>query len=524
MICQSKGPVFLRARVWSSAVCALFLSSGGYSALAAWDEEAKVAASDGYPGDRFASSVATSGDLAVVGVVEDDDQGSASGSAYVYRWGGSAWNEEQKLLASDGAASDKFGWSLSVSGNVVVIGAPYDDDNGSSSGSAYVFRYVDSTWVEEQKLLPADGAASDKFGYSVAVVGNAVVVGAYGDDDNGSSSGAAYVFRFEGSSWIREQKLLPADGASSDFFGIGVSVSDDVIVVGANKDDDNGTNSGAAYAFRHDGASWVEEAKLLASDGAAYDYLGRSVSVSGEVAIVGAYNDADNGPASGSAYVFHFDGVSWVEEAKLLASDGTESDEFGLTVSVSGNVAVVGAHLNEEMGDFSGAAYVYRFDGATWTESVKLLASDAYHLDEFGNAVAVSGSVIVVGAYLEDPGNTDAGSAYIFEYDDCGGYPLSVGASGAGSVARSPSLPTYPPGQIVDLTPTPEEGWMFDHWEDDLAGSDDPGQITMDGSKTVTAVFVRNRQPRLINVVGLDDASAGSNPVGGEQAATPEAP
>jgi len=212
--------------------------------------------------------------------------------------------EEQKLLASDGAADDRFGDSVSISGNVALVGAELDDDKGTDSGSAYVFRWSGGSWVEEQKLLASDGAADDRFGSSVSISGNVALVGAELDDDKGTDSGSAYVFRWNGSSWLEEQKLLASDGAGSDYFGSSVSISGNVALVGAYLDDDNGTYSGSAYVFRWNGSSWVEEQKLLASDGAADDRFGDSVSISGDMALVGAFWDDDNGTDSGSAYVF----------------------------------------------------------------------------------------------------------------------------------------------------------------------------------------------------------------------------
>ena len=327
-------------------------------------KRAKLVASDGAGGDEFGYSVSVSGDVAVVGACLDDDNGSDSGSAYVYRWNGTSWAQEpNKLVASDGAWGDRFGWSVSVSGNVVVVGAYDDDDNGSYSGSAYVFRWNGTSWAQEpNKLLPSDGAGGDRFGWSVSVSGDVAVVGAYGDDDNGTDTGSAYVFRWNGTSWVQEAKLLASDGAEFDDFGRSVSVSGDVAVVGAPYADENGSDSGSAYIFaRNQGGpdNWGQVTELLPSDGAADDYFGWSVSLSGDVALVGAYMDDDKGSESGSAYVFRWNGTSWVEQPKLLASDGAADDEFGLSVSVSGNVAVVGAYYDDDKGTDSGSAYVF---------------------------------------------------------------------------------------------------------------------------------------------------------------------
>ena len=219
-------------------------------------------------------------------------------------------NEEQKLIASDGAANDYFGISVSLSGDTALIGADCDDDNGWGSGSAYVFRYDagSGTWNEEAKLIASDGETYDHFGWSVSLSGDTALIGACGDDDNGSDSGSAFVFRYDTGSgtWNEEAKLTASDGATHDYFGYNLSLTGDIALIGAYGDDDNGSESGSAYVFRYDAGSgtWFEDNKLLASDGAGGDQLGRSVSLSGEVALIGAESGDGNVTDSGAAYVF----------------------------------------------------------------------------------------------------------------------------------------------------------------------------------------------------------------------------
>ena len=254
---------------------------------------------------------------------------------------------EFKIIAGDGAAGDFFGLSVSIDGDYAIVGAHLDDDNASASGSAYIFRRFGTSWLEEAKLTASDGAVNDLFGRSVSLSGDRAIVGARGDDDNGSSSGSAYIFRRVGTVWTQEAKLTASDGQAGDRFGFSVSVDGDRAIVGADGDDDNGSNSGSAYIFRRFGTSWLEEAKLTASDGAAFDRFGFSVSLSGDRAIVGARVDDDNGSASGSAYIFRRFGTSWLEEAKLTASDGAAFDQFGFSVSLSGDQAIVGAFRDD---------------------------------------------------------------------------------------------------------------------------------------------------------------------------------
>ena len=210
-------------------------------------------------------------------------------------------NEDTKITASDGATEDFFGASVSSSGDRIVVGATGDDDNGSISGSAYVYDF-DGDWDDETKLTASDGAASDQFGFSVSVSGDRIVVGAIGDD---ATTGSAYVYDFDGVDW-NETKLTASDGATGDFFGIGASVSGDRIVVGANGDDDNGSISGSAYVYDFDGVDW-NETKFTASDGAASDVFGNTVSVSEDRTVVGASGDDDNGSSSGSIYLLEHD-------------------------------------------------------------------------------------------------------------------------------------------------------------------------------------------------------------------------
>jgi lysophospholipase L1-like esterase len=320
---------------------------------------------------------------------------------------------QEKLLASDGVADDRFGTLVALSGVTAVVGAQMSG-NPTIPGSAYVFRYDGSGWFEQAKLTASDAAADDRFGYVVAVSGDTAVVGAFRDDDNGTDSGSAYVFRYDGSSWIEEQKLLASDGNIGDSFGSWVAISGDTIVVGAYLGYDGGNRPGSAYVFRYDGSSWVEESKLAASDGEADDWFGVSVAVSGDTAVVGASGGDDNGTDSGSAYVFHYDGSSWIEQPKLTASDGAALDGFGLRVAVSGDTAVVGASGDDDNGENSGSAYVFRYDGSSWIEQPKLTASDGAALDGFGTGVAVSGDTAVVGAFFDDDNGTNSGSAYVF--------------------------------------------------------------------------------------------------------------
>ena len=362
----------------------------------------------------FGNSVSISGDTIIVGSFGDDEGESSSGSAYVYVRDGAEWSLQANLTASDPVENDYFGYSVSVSGDTAVIGAVGNDDNGTESGSAYVFYRDDDEWLQEATLTASDAAEGDRFGFSVSVSGDTVIVGAYRKSDGGDFSGAAYIFVRDEDGWSQEAKLTASDPASEHFFGYSVSVSGDTAIVGAVGDGHVGEKSGAAYVFSKDGDGWSQEAKLIASDPASDHLFGYSVSVVGDTALVGAPGDGHGGENSGSAYFFYKDGDGWSQQAKLTAPEAAADDLFGNSVSVSGDTAIIGAHSSSDDGQYSGSAYVFARDVDEWSQQAKLTASDATAGDLFGYSVSVSGDTVIVGAYQDDGAYINSGSAYIF--------------------------------------------------------------------------------------------------------------
>ena len=225
-------------------------------------------ASDGAEGDSFGNSVALDGDTALVGAYRDNDRGLSSGSAYFFTRSGGLWTQQQKLTASDGAEGDSFGNSVALDGDTALVGAYIDDDRGSESGSAYFFTRSGGVWTQQQKLTASDGAEGDSFGSSVALDGDTALVGAYGDDDLGSNSGSAYIFTRSGGVWTQQAKLTALDGAAWDSFGYSVALDGDTVLVGANGDDDLGSNSGSVYFFHpSDAAARSDSANVVIGSG-----------------------------------------------------------------------------------------------------------------------------------------------------------------------------------------------------------------------------------------------------------------
>ncbi|MCP4426869.1 MAG: hypothetical protein GY803_20465 [Chloroflexi bacterium] len=423
-----------------------------------WLESAILHASDAQASDLFGGSVAVSGDTAVIGAsFEDGGAGNPalySGAAYVFErdlGGAGVWGEAAILHASDVQASDLFGVSVAVSGDTAVIGAYYEDggagDPVSDSGAAYVFERdlggMDA-WGEAAILHASDAQASDHFGVSVAVSGDTAVIGA-AEEDGGtgnpaSDSGAVYIFERDlggTGAWGEAAILRASDAQSGDYFGRAVAVSGDTAVIGAFLEDGGAGNpalySGAAYIFERNlggAGAWGEAVILHASDAQVSDFFGFSAAVSGDTAVIGA-NVADGGagdPAihSGAAYVFERDlggAGAWGEAAILHASDAQASDNFGMSVAVSGDTVVIGA--SQEDGGAgnpaanSGAVYAFERDlggAGAWGEASILRASNADSGDRFGFSVAASGDTVVIGADMEDGAvpNSDTGAAYIF--------------------------------------------------------------------------------------------------------------
>eukprot|EP00970_Alexandrium_tamarense_P012660 scaffold3033_cov145-Alexandrium_tamarense.AAC.1 len=372
---------------------------------------------DGADYEYFGYALAVKGDWAAISANPDY---TSSGAVYLYKHDGNHWVFMQSLTASGG-----FGSAVAISETGhLVVGAPYDDDKGSGSGAVYMYTLnsTSNTWGDEQKVFASDGAADDAFGWSVAMSGTGhLVVGAPYDDDMGSYSGAVYFYTLNSTSntWGDEQKIVASDGAADDFFGKAVAMSGTGhLVVGVPYDDDMGSYSGAVYLYTLNSTSntWGDEQKIVASDGAAGDWFGLSVAMSGTGhLVVGAPWDDDK---AGSVYLYMLNSTSntWGDEQKIVASDGAADDYFGHNVAMSGTGhLVVGAHWNDDKGTTAGAVYLYTFNSTsnTWGDEQKIFASDGAADDAFGWSVAMSGTGhLVVGAFGDDDKGFDSGAVY----------------------------------------------------------------------------------------------------------------
>lgn len=396
--------------------------------------ETKLVASDRAPCDLFGGSVSISSEYIIIGAHGNDDNGSSSGSAYIfYNDPDLGWIEQIKLTPSDGVEGDFFGYSVAISGNWAIIGAPYSDDNGNQSGSAYVFyNHPNLGWIEQKKLTHSDRIAYSNFGLRIAMSGDYAIIGAPSQND---FTGSAYIFYNDpNSGWIEQCKLTASDGSIQDEFAHSVAITEGFTVVGADrKDIGNETNAGAAYIFYNDPATgWVEQKKITASDGAANDYFGISVAITNSYAIIGAHGYDDNGSYTGSAYIFYNDPTTgWIEQKKITASDGWKSNYFGISVAVLDNWAIIGASGNDD--DFGSAYVFYNDPDLGWKEQKKLIPSDGLFGGNFCGSVGLSNDFILIGQDEEDL--DEIGTAYV--YSD---YTTSPVSCEWGQIKRMPRI------------------------------------------------------------------------------------
>ncbi len=389
--------------------------------------EEKLVASDAAEDAEFGRSVTIHGDVVVVGAPCDDEFGEDTGAAYVFRFSAveGKWLEEAKLVPKDVSPKDGFGTVL-LAENKLFVGAEGDQDNGLDSGSVYFFRFDAELelWVEEQKLLPSDGAPEQRFGRGKATDGGVLVVGARTDNENGNDAGAAYVFIWDGRRWIEKQKLLTEDLSSGDTLGWGVSIDGANIVLGAPDNENFGDDTGAAYVFRHDDVAdeWRQVQKLIVSDARHNTLAGEAVAICGDWLAVGGPGDDENGFGSGAVYMFKFDPKTnlWEEKQKIMPWDGEENDHFGEDLSMSGATLAVGRYGDNNENGSAGAAHVYSLVNGKWLETIKVIAADGEVGDLFGRAVCTDGKEVIAGAYHDDDAGPRSGAAYVFDIPQLG--------------------------------------------------------------------------------------------------------
>lgn len=409
------------AMVLLACLAALGVSpvTAGTAFAASASTPTKLTAQEGTEQGKFGISVWIDGNTAVIGAPDEDGMGAA----YVFTRRGAVWTEEEKLVAPVRSEGGKFGYDVGLSGDTIVVGAPKTDQTPiPEAGAAHVFVRTPEGWARQAELSASDGKADDAFGFGVAISGDTILVGANdGNVTPGLTAGAAYVYSRVGGSWSEQARLVPADGAPGDGFGYTVALSDDTAVITVPGDDVGAAvDQGSARVFVRSGTTWNAQATLTAEDGSALDQFGESPSISGDTVVVGAaFDDIGASPKQGSAYVFTREGGAWKQEAKLTAPDGDAADLFGRSVAVNDKMVVVGAHFAAG----SGALYAFDRNGLS-AEPTKLAAPDGSATTQVGPvggaalgvSVAVSGHTVVGGAgFAAIDGKAAQGAAYVFD-------------------------------------------------------------------------------------------------------------
>jgi hypothetical protein len=380
-----------------------------------WNQTAKINPKIVNVNARFGSSVSLSGDRLLIGAYFDNHQGINSGSAYVFDLIDGNWIQNAILYPGDGANNDFFGASLSLSNNRAIIGSYHNNNNGINSGSAYIFDLNNGNWEQTQKINNTLGSSGDYFGSTVSISGNRIIIGSSGEDDNGIDSGTSYIYDLLVDNWNMTTKLSPSESAYGDNFSNSISILGNIALIGAYKDDDFGIDSGSAYIFEFDGESWSLSIKLHALDSEAGNLFGKEVSLSNNRAVIAANHYNTDGDEFGSVYVFDFIDGNWTQSAKLVASDESIDNAFGFSMSISDDTLLIGASRDNSDGIKSGSAYIFNYDGSSWSETTKLSASGRAVDDYFGSSVGILNNVALIGAYGDDDNGSNSGAVYYFE-------------------------------------------------------------------------------------------------------------
>lgn len=385
------------------------------------NEDARFHAGDAAVGDRYGFDVALDGERALIGALFDDLPGAIdAGSARVLeRQSSGAWLQVANLTAFDKFAGDQFGYSVALDGDRAIVGSPQDDDKGSASGSAYVFeRQPGGTWQLATKLVAADGAIGDFFGRAVAIDGDRAMVGSVLDDDGAGNAGSVYVFERSGAgTWSFVQKLGATSPEADARFGIELALDGDRVAIGATLDDEGAVDGGAVYVFERSFGSWSEVAELVAPDAAASDEFGEALALQNDRLIVGVRKDDDGATDAGSARVFERSpGGTWSEVAALRASAPVAGALLGSSVALDGERVIAGATSEGSVPAAHGRALLFTRESATvWHETATLASSEGSDGALFGAAVALSSGRALISADQDDAGATNGGAATVFE-------------------------------------------------------------------------------------------------------------
>jgi FG-GAP repeat len=384
------------------------------SAVPATDE-VKILPGDPENEDEFGRSVSISGDYILIGNPEDDDMGPRSGSAYIFRWNGSTWIQNTKLVAPDGTSTAQFGCSVSISGEYALVGAFRDKAGGNQAGAAYIWRHSGGVWVYVDKLVPAVPEPNSEFGNAVVTDGNYAVISAHRAEHMGKGTGVIYIFERNGLNWVEDAKLAADDLGDAAYYGNDANVLGNTLMVGAIGEASAGSYTGAVYVYDHSGTSWDFKQKLMASDTIGDARFGRSIALWNTWALIGAETVDGVVTDTGAAYIFRLVAGTWTEQAKLEPSDPIPGQGFGFSVDMCPNYALIGSPFYSDSVDNSGKLYLLTLEADEWIQHMTMMPSDPNEGAWFGYSVAVQSEEALAGAFGAEHAGIQTGAAYWFQ-------------------------------------------------------------------------------------------------------------
>lgn len=375
---------------------------------AAQCQKAKLAAGDGAPFENYGRSASIDGDYAAVGAPNHTHSTlDQAGAVYVYVRSGSTWSLDAEIIPADSEATDLFGYSVSLNGKRLAIGAIFEDDNGTDAGAVYVYARDNTLgWVLEQKLLSSAAQDQESFGRDVSLDGNRLVIGSLL-----GTTGAAYVFELGMSGWSEITFVTPS-AAASGLFGESVSLDGDRFIVGARSTDAPVSNAGAVFVFHLTLGGWVEEAYINSPNPTIPGQFGTSVAIDGTRIAVGAPFESVSSVSTGRAYTYTLVSGTWTLEHSFTDSGLSSNNQYGRSISLNGVNLLIGAIAADTSVSSSGAVFYHQHDGSAWNAMARIEANDASSGQLFGCSVQIRGVRMVIGA--EGDGGVNQGAAYVF--------------------------------------------------------------------------------------------------------------
>ncbi|MDJ0615197.1 MAG: FG-GAP repeat protein [Calothrix sp. MO_192.B10] len=363
-----------------------------------WIQNAKLLATSTRNKDQFGYAVAASQNTLVVGAARE----TRDGKAHVFVWNGENWQEQAELIHTRTTTDDAFGHAVAIDGDTIVVGAPYEN---RKTGAAYIFQRHDTTWQQVAKLTPSDAQPGALFSYgSVSIDGDTIVIAAV-DDRN--RQGAVYIFHQDNQHWVEEAKLVDPQADKGYRFGYRVKIRGNTIVVGHDiRNLSQGIYGyGKVHLFQRENHHWRQQIVLY--PGEPSNFFGHAVSISDNLVVVGAFYDD-------AAYLFSRQGENWIPKAILKGDPSPSPSWFGFDVFIDGEIVVVGAPYANESGQRSGAVYIYTYESGDWIRQGKIIGNDITATEEFGFSVTANQEMVIIGSVHNQARGHDTGAVYTF--------------------------------------------------------------------------------------------------------------